>query len=603
MELLEYPRIFRRRWRIIAASVVVALLAVGLASGLLVPGGPSAAQVAGVGYTAKHTLVVEASESSTSGRVAVSVLANSPEIPQRVAEDLGLEDPQLVSSRVTITSDEETGLLTVEATDPEPEVAKELADATAGEIIAYSQERSDARVRALVEATIRSTSAQEARIREVEQKLATLPPGSVEARIAVAERVAAENVLTQLQERLATAGAASVTLYSLEAGDPVLPEGEDDGTVLSPPQGPVTQLLLGGFLGLALGMVLAIVVDRVDPRIHARSEAERAFGVPVVAEIPSPRRSLRARLRRGQAVPENPVIDEAYGRLRLAILHMPRWVLSRRAPTRATELEDGAHLDSRMIESRSVGVVVVASATAGEGRTTTVANLSARFAESGQAVVAVDCDSKTPSLRSHLGIEPPQKMLGDDDSREDWVLVNSGLPHVDAMPAPLELTARERATSANRAIRIARERADVVIVDTGPLLSTNDAAGLVPDADAVVLVARTSHVTESDAHETRDLLASLEAPLSGVVLIGGQATGPGVLERLLAGLRGLTSGRDRERTRAYSGARADQDEGDVFAALLAAVQADDERPAGTPDATPEAEGNGRSAASSEKRDR
>ena len=75
-----------------------------------------------------------------------------------------------------------------------------------------------------------------------------------------------------------------------------------------------------------------------------------------------------------------------------------------------------------------------------------------------------------------------------------------------------------------RALREARARADVVLVDTAPILAASDAAHMIPGADEVVVVARAGVVTTSLAHRTREVLERLQSPPIGVVLNGAQET-------------------------------------------------------------------------------
>ena len=68
-------------------------------------------------------------------------------------------------------------------------------------------------------------------------------------------------------------------------------------------------------------------------------------------------------------------------------------------------------------------------------------------------------------------------------------------------------------------ISSARSRFDVVILDTAPLLTANDAIELVGAADLVLLVARPDLSTTDTAQRSMDLLNRLDAPLAGVVLV------------------------------------------------------------------------------------
>ena len=44
--------------------------------------------------------------------------------------------------------------------------------------------------------------------------------------------------------------------------------------------------MLGGLLGFLAGVGLALVADKLDRRIRTREDAEVAFGLPVLAEVP-----------------------------------------------------------------------------------------------------------------------------------------------------------------------------------------------------------------------------------------------------------------------------------------------------------------------------
>jgi Mrp family chromosome partitioning ATPase len=60
----------------------------------------------------------------------------------------------------------------------------------------------------------------------------------------------------------------------------------------------------------------------------------------------------------------------------------------------------------------------------------------------------------------------------------------------------------------------------VVIIDTAPMLATNDASELIHSVDAVVLVCRSGSTTSEAARRTRTLLERLSTPVVGVTLVG-----------------------------------------------------------------------------------
>ena len=49
---------------------------------------------------------------------------------------------------------------------------------------------------------------------------------------------------------------------------------------------PAARTVVGGFLGLLVGIGLALFAERLDRRLRTRDEIEEAFGLPVLAEVP-----------------------------------------------------------------------------------------------------------------------------------------------------------------------------------------------------------------------------------------------------------------------------------------------------------------------------
>jgi hypothetical protein len=80
------------------------------------------------------------------------------------------------------------------------------------------------------------------------------------------------------------------------------------------------------------------------------------------------------------------------------------------------------------------------------------------------------------------------------------------------------------ANAGRELVALARELADVVLIDTPPILATNDATELIPTADAVVIVARVGKTSLDGAKRTHRLLERLSAPAAGVVLVGGASS-------------------------------------------------------------------------------
>ena len=150
------------------------------------------------------------------------------------------------------------------------------------------------------------------------------------------------------------------------------------------------------------------------------------------------------------------------------------------------------------------------SAAPGEGKTTLVANLAVVLGETGKRVLVLSCDFRRPTIHELLEVPnlhgPRRRSQGSDVA-----------PGPERLRPGYPVRRRERGTE-RRVVRSPRRdpraptrcharsgrpaaRADVVLVDTAPILAASDAAHLIPGADEVVVVARAGVVTTSLAQQ------------------------------------------------------------------------------------------------------
>ena len=167
--------------------------------------------------------------------------------------------------------------------------------------------------------------------------------------------------------------------------------------------------------------------------------------------------------------------------------------------------------------------VLVTSAVAGEGKSVTAGNLAAVLAQLGKTVLVVDADLRKP--RQHEIFRIPnrtglvsfltnQAELGDVLQQtlvENLQLVPSGpIP-----PQPSELLASDRMTQFLSAVR---ERFDIVVIDSPPVLPVADPAVLSSRTDGVLVCIGAGLAVREDAVACIDRLAMVEAKTLGVVL-------------------------------------------------------------------------------------
>lgn len=529
MEPIEYLKIVQRRWTVVLVSALVAAAATWVVVPADSPGRLSIAT-----HTLQRAVPLTEPQDLEPRGVAlgtVAELAATGPIPERVAQRLGGSDAAAVAGEVAISPDLDAGTIAISSTQLDGERAATVANIFAEEIVRYFDELETARRDAAIEALAGRMQAQRDQLAALEARVGD--PG-LDGQLAVAER---DSLLAQYNANLARSQQLAVDRPSSGLGtlQAATPNPVVDGG-LRAPSTPVARFGLAALLGLGLGVVLALALERVDTRVRTRRGAELAFGLPTVTEVPRLPLSQRRRATILTATDPASVGAEAFRLLRLALQLMPRHVLQRSALAEGAEPADGVggHPDARLVEGPAK-VILVTSPGAGEGKTSTVANLAASFAEGGKLVCCLDCDIRHPRLHAFLGGDTGEGVtdfLG--AQHDDPGMALSELARETTVPG-VWLVPRGSATenpgnlmgSAGALVAAAAELADIVLIDAGPLLAVGDPAALAPHVDAVVVVARSGRTTAEDAHRTTELLARVQAPVLGVALVGAPRTSVG----------------------------------------------------------------------------
>lgn len=175
---------------------------------------------------------------------------------------------------------------------------------------------------------------------------------------------------------------------------------------------------------------------------------------------------------------------------------------------------------------KRIGILQVTSPIAAEGKSTTAANLAAVLAQAGQRVLILDCDLRRPRIHDYFGlsneigftsvlrgevpIEAALQHFENDDHLSLTLMASGPVP-----PNPSELLASERAASV---IRDLQSHADIVIVDSPPLLPVTDAAIVAGIVEATLLVVMSGLTTRKSTQRAIERLAQVDANLIGLVL-------------------------------------------------------------------------------------
>ncbi|MGZ6041861.1 MAG: CpsD/CapB family tyrosine-protein kinase, partial [Asticcacaulis sp.] len=170
-----------------------------------------------------------------------------------------------------------------------------------------------------------------------------------------------------------------------------------------------------------------------------------------------------------------------------------------------------------------VKVIALTSSLPGEGKTTTSVCLARAIALAGQSVVIVDCDLRRRSLNDVLGkpVETGLLEVMAGTARLEDVLVDDDITTVKFLPlARSSYTPKDVFGSPimDRLLETLRQKFDLVILDTAPVLPVVDTRVLARKADVVVMLVRWRHTSRKAVKSSLEMLEDVGARIGGVVL-------------------------------------------------------------------------------------
>lgn len=175
--------------------------------------------------------------------------------------------------------------------------------------------------------------------------------------------------------------------------------------------------------------------------------------------------------------------------------------------------------------------ILITSAGAEEGKSTTLANLAVTMAQAEKRVILVDCDLRRPSLHKLFGLSNATGLV--TMMLEEWALQNPPLQETSVAglwllasgalpPRPSDLLGSQRM---GRIIQILLDKADVLLFDAPPVLAVTDASILATRVDGVLLVASAGRTKRDDLSTAKSQLEKVNAHVIGAVLTNAETSG------------------------------------------------------------------------------
>jgi succinoglycan biosynthesis transport protein ExoP len=385
-----------------------------------------------------------------------------------------------VKSDLNVSAQGESNIVTISATAPSPLLAAQIAN-TYTNLYVAEQQNTDHEYYASA-------------LHLVNNELASLTP---------AERTGPAGLA--LEGRAQSLG----VLAELRGGDVQIAEA---ATVPKSPSSPkvARNTVIGGVLGLLLGLAVVFLLERFDRRIREPRELETIYGLPLLGVVPESSALARVARGRGAADALPPSETEAFQLIRARLRYF--------------------NVD------REIRTLLVASAAAGEGKTTVAHHLASTAARIGSRVLLLEADLRQPALARQLDMRSGPGVsdvligaasMGDATQVIDLDASSFGASEgkqLDVLVAGSALPSNPGELIESNAMEGLLERAkaeyDLVVIDTPPLAGVSDAFPLLAKVDGVVIVGRIGQNRRDVAERLHETLAGSAAPLLGVVANG-----------------------------------------------------------------------------------
>lgn len=489
-DLREYLSVLRRRkWSIVAVALMIVALSIALTL-RQVPVYTSEARVLVLPTAPANSpfyFLVTINMDTESGLVSSDVVA------QLVQDNLGTKtEIGKLLSRLSVGVEAGTEILDIDYTSPDSAQAQKISQAFAEAYLQFREAQAEEQIRSQIVAIQNQITSVTNKINNLQQQI-DIEPNATARQELINQQDAQIGRLGVLQQNLADTGASR----TVQAGGQIV----QSAFLPSSPSnaGPIRNGTLALIVGLSIGIGVAFLRERLDDRLRGREDLENYLGAPVLAVVPHVRQwrhKKEARLTT-LAEPDAPAA-EAYRALRTSVLFMAG--------------------------QGNLKVLLVTSPSAGDGKTTTAANLAVTLAQAGKSVILVGADLRKPRIHRFFPDISNRKGLVDvlnGELRLPDALQTSRTKALSVMasgpisPRPAELLHDPRMAEI---IAGMRTMADFVIIDSAPVLAVADSLALANHVDAVLLVAEAQNTNRQAVARARGLLEQVAAPVVGAVM-------------------------------------------------------------------------------------
>jgi capsular exopolysaccharide synthesis family protein len=270
-----------------------------------------------------------------------------------------------------------------------------------------------------------------------------------------------------------------------------------------------TNLAIGSFLGVLLGVALAWLLERLDSSVKTPEDLEHKLGVVFLGILPEIEAQLPRTMRR---------------RARLSTVGQPELIVHDHPRSAVAEATRSIRTNLMFMNpDKPLRRLLVTSAAPAEGKTTVACSIAIGLAQGGLRVCIVDCDLRRSRIHRIFGRVNDQGvttvLVGDatvDEVAKPTAVENLwSIPAGPVPPNPADMLHSERFRSFLAELS---ERFDRVVIDSPPVAAVTDSVVLSTLVDGTVFVIRAFKTAVSTSAQALRALRDVDAPVTGAVL-------------------------------------------------------------------------------------
>lgn len=291
---------------------------------------------------------------------------------------------------------------------------------------------------------------------------------------------------------------------------PVMPENPID-------KNEMRFYLLGAILGLAIGILLAFLIDFNDTTIKSNEDIEKYLNLAVMGTIPHIANDKKTdiEIRRNKSKKEKIT----------SVLQYPRHVFNFEGNDSVTT-ESYRSLRTNLTflsPDKPLKTIVLTSAGPSEGKSLTISNLATAYAQMGKKTLLIDADLRRPVIHHIFNIkrEPGFTDLFVEDIDYNKIIQKSDKENLYIIPAgvftpnPAELIGSNRM---NTIIEKLKNDFDMIFFDSPPVVAVTDSTLLGTKTDGILIVIRSHNTAREIAIRAMNILKNVNVRILGTVL-------------------------------------------------------------------------------------